>query len=472
MSKKCYIYETMNPVSEMQQTKTNEGLMTLSGVFGVCGKRNNNHRIYETKNYGKMVMEMQERIKRDGAIPGELEHPNSMNINLENISHKITDIRIDENGVVSGSIQLLNTPKGKIAQAIVEGGLPLYVSTRATGEIDKNGIVTLEHIATADLVGSPGFSEARMHLNESQVYESLGDNCCIISEEKDANANNIKDDNMHNMNEDLEKRFQALEDRISDLENENQELRESLGQKENIDINIKQLCEGIQNWIVNEYSPVVESWVSNEYGTKLKDDILEGVKDKLPEVSTKQLCEGIQNWITGEYSSELQKWITEEYSPAIQNWITEEYSPIIQNWMNEEFRPEIQNDINESLKSGKENKLTEISNILSLLESIETPKPVYGRNKMINESKNDAPIYVKNMPDALRPKYEAASANVKESIDRRARLYDFSRPGSIEKFWENVNFEETKPTKTVYENVNTGDLWEQNIRAQFRRFRH
>ena len=85
MAKNCLIYEALNDVKDMKVVEKKNGLMTLSGVFGVCGVRNNNQRVYEASNYSKMVTEMQERIKQDGGIPGELEHPQMMNITLENI---------------------------------------------------------------------------------------------------------------------------------------------------------------------------------------------------------------------------------------------------------------------------------------------------------------------------------------------------------------------------------------------------
>ena len=268
MANNCLIYETLNGVKEMS-VKKDGGFMTLSGVFGVCGVRNNNQRVYETSNYSKMVSEMQERIKCEGGIPGELEHPQMMNITLENISHKITDINIDENGVVTGSITLLDTPKGKIAQAIVEGGLPLFISSRATGAVDsKTGSVTLEKIATYDLVGSPGFSQARLKLNENQIAESINESSVYYI----TNINENTTENDMELKEILEK-IELLESRIKDLQDENEELRSVIESREDIDL--EKLANGIQKWIVEEYSPKVQEWVTEHYCESLSADIIE-----------------------------------------------------------------------------------------------------------------------------------------------------------------------------------------------------
>ena len=69
MAKKGIIYETLNEVKSMDIQKSGDGFMHLSGVFGVCGVKNNNQRVYETKNYAKMVESMQQRLKK-APIPG------------------------------------------------------------------------------------------------------------------------------------------------------------------------------------------------------------------------------------------------------------------------------------------------------------------------------------------------------------------------------------------------------------------
>ena len=280
MAKKGIIYETLNEVKTMQIDKSNDGFMHLSGVFGVCGVRNNNQRVYETKNYAKMVESMQERLKK-APIPGELEHPKTMNITTENISHRIDSITIDENGVVSGEITLLNTPKGKIAQAIVEGGLPLFISSRAQGQIDRNGNVTLENLATYDLVGSPGFSQAELHLNESQYFESICESMCFIGNADDEktkvneNNNDMDAETLKQIQEELE----SLKGQIEYLTEQNNMLQEQLDEVPNFDL--KQIAEGIQNWIIDEYSPTLQNWIVEEYSPMIENYLTEEV---LPEL--------------------------------------------------------------------------------------------------------------------------------------------------------------------------------------------
>ena len=174
-NKHCLIYETLGKVSDLKVMESaSDGLIRLEGVFGVCGVKNQNNRVYDKDNYRQMVESLQQVIKETGC-PGELEHPNSMNINLENVSHKIESIQMNEDGTITGTIVLLNTPKGQIAQAIVEGGLPLFISSRGAGTITNEGTVTLSTIKTYDLVGTPGFSQAKLTLKENQTLECLNE---------------------------------------------------------------------------------------------------------------------------------------------------------------------------------------------------------------------------------------------------------------------------------------------------------
>ena len=85
-NKNCMVYETLGKVSDLQvlEGATGKNEVRLSGVFGVCGVRNNNRRVYNKQNYGMMVEALQNVIATEGC-PGELEHPNTMNITLENV---------------------------------------------------------------------------------------------------------------------------------------------------------------------------------------------------------------------------------------------------------------------------------------------------------------------------------------------------------------------------------------------------
>ena len=491
-NKNCLIYETLNGVKDMSIKKEN-GLMTLSGVFGVCGVRNNNKRVYETSNYAKMVKEMKSEIEKNNGIPGELEHPQTMNITLENISHKITDINIDEDGLVTGSITLLNTPKGKIAQAIVEAGLPLFISSRATGSVEQGtGNVTLERIATYDLVGSPGFSQARLKLNENQIAESLNESVFIIAEKEDK----VEDIDENNTIEDMEmkellEKFEALENTVKVLEQKNEELQSQIDEANNVDV--KRLADSIQKWIIEEYSPTVQEWITEEFAPEHEETIAENIKseivdeavaefksvfvnemaDKIQQWVVEEFAPEVQNWVSEEFAPEVQKWCVESFAPGIQNWIINEYAPETEKWMNENFMESIKSYVAESITESKKNSLNSIETTLKVLESIEASKPTYSRKAIITEGSADEPLFIREMPAQARVKWEMANESVKESITRRAKLYDFTNEGAIDRFWANVDFNDVKPVSNIYEGLETiVDERERNIRQSIRSWRN
>jgi hypothetical protein len=73
------------------------------------------------------------------------------------------------------------------------------------------------------------------------------------------------------------------------------------------------------------------------------------------------------------------------------------------------------------------------------------------------------------MPMEARVKWDLATDEVKESITRRAKLYNFTNEGSIERFWNNINFDEVKPVRSIYEGLeNIEDEYERQIRAKLR----
>lgn len=141
----------------------------LSGIMMQAALRNGNGRVYPTNEISKAVEGMQERIKGGHFILGELNHPDVLSINLANVSHAITEVRMDGNNAV-GKMKLLNTPSGQIAKAIIEGGVRLGVSSRGTGNVNESGEVSDFSFVTVDIVSQPSAPDAYPNV----VQEALG----------------------------------------------------------------------------------------------------------------------------------------------------------------------------------------------------------------------------------------------------------------------------------------------------------
>ena len=524
-NKKCLVFETLGKVSDLRLTESQNNEVRLSGVFGVCGIRNQNNRVYDKENYRQMVESLQKTIATEGC-PGELEHPNSMNINLENVSHKIESIQMNEDGTITGTILLLNTPKGQIAKAIVEGGLPLYISSRGSGTITNEGRVTLSTIKTYDLVGTPGFSQAKLTLKENQTVESLnesldegniswaiiteGDDDDLLGDSDDEKKDDKKDDekkedkkddeskddddkkdsdkkdNKNNkdktdMNE-LKEAIDKLSDKVTSLEAELHVAQESLNSQKPVNY------EAIETWIKEEFAPEfrneieesvttnMQQWVNDEYSQTVQTWVTEEYSQQVQKWVIEEFAPEVQSWVTEEFAPEVQNWITEEYSPVIENWITEEYSSVVDEWINEEFAPVLENKVNENvsafMESQKAARLDEIDSVLESLSNDDTTV-----NDIIKEQKEQskyAGVYVvENMPAEYAPSWEMLDESRKDEIVRSSRMYDFTKNGVLESFWANVDFNK-KDTENVNINENNNDVignYHQNILSQMMRLR-
>lgn len=167
---KNLLIETLEPsIANLTEMKRQGGDLYLSGILMQAALRNGNGRIYPVNEIARAVEECQVKIAKGNFILGELNHPDSLSINLANVSHAITEIRMDGNNAV-GKMKLLNTPAGNIAKAIIDGGVRLGVSSRGTGNVNESGEVGDFSFVTMDIVSTPSAPEAFPNV----VAEAMG----------------------------------------------------------------------------------------------------------------------------------------------------------------------------------------------------------------------------------------------------------------------------------------------------------
>lgn len=135
----------------------------IEGVFAQADQKNRNGRIYPKAIMERAVNKyVTEQVSKKRAV-GELNHPEGPTVNLDKVSHLITDLRFEGNDVV-GKAQILDTPMGKIVQGLLEGGVQLGVSTRGMGSlVNRNGVAYVGedyHLATVDIVQDPSAPDA------------------------------------------------------------------------------------------------------------------------------------------------------------------------------------------------------------------------------------------------------------------------------------------------------------------------
>lgn len=154
----------------------------LSGIFMQADIKNRNGRVYPSTEISEAVKIAQATIKERNGIMGELDHPQTLTINLDRVSHVITEMRMDGSNAY-GKARLLSTPMGSIAKELVSAGVGLGVSSRGAGQVNESGGVTGFQFVTVDIVAQPSAPNAYPQtIQESLEIARNGHNIIDLAE--------------------------------------------------------------------------------------------------------------------------------------------------------------------------------------------------------------------------------------------------------------------------------------------------
>ena len=161
---------------EVEPSKSSDGIVTMKGVIQKAQQPNANNRIYPRPILEREDAKYQELIKERRSL-GELDHPDSPIVQLENVSHLLTETKWDGDDLV-GTVEVLDTPKGQILEKLINRDIKLGISSRGLGSTSRTneGYDMVEDdfsLVCYDMVSNPSTSGAYMNLQESREYRTL-----------------------------------------------------------------------------------------------------------------------------------------------------------------------------------------------------------------------------------------------------------------------------------------------------------
>jgi hypothetical protein len=141
----------------------------MKGIFIEGGVKNANQRVYPVHEIEKAVSSINEQIKGGYSVLGEVDHPDDLKINLDRVSHMITEMWMD-GPAGFGKLKVLPTPMGELVKSMLTSGVKLGVSSRGSGQVNEgSGHVSDFEIITVDIVAQP----SAPHAYPKAIYEGL-----------------------------------------------------------------------------------------------------------------------------------------------------------------------------------------------------------------------------------------------------------------------------------------------------------
>ena len=163
-------YDQAKMVVEHAENESGGKDLYLKGICIQGGVRNANQRVYPVTEIGRAVNTLNDQIKGGYSVLGEVDHPEGLNINLDRVSHMITEMWMDgPNGY--GKLKVIPTPMGQLISTMINNGVKIGVSSRGSGNVkeDGSGEVSEFEIITVDCVAQPSAPGAY----PTPIYEHL-----------------------------------------------------------------------------------------------------------------------------------------------------------------------------------------------------------------------------------------------------------------------------------------------------------
>tara|TARA_R110002012_G_scaffold69218_1_gene179261 strand:+ start:2726 stop:3343 length:618 start_codon:yes stop_codon:yes gene_type:complete len=181
----------VNKLLAEQAVKKNKPLI-VTGVLQRAEAKNQNERVYPKEVLEREIKNYIEGPIKENRAMGELDHPESSVINLQNVSHNIKKCWWDGDDVM-GEVEILNTPAGNILKALFAAGIVVGISSRGMGSVEENlneGTLEVQddfELLCWDFVSTPSTHGAFMTPKSSGLRE----NKIQLPEYKYTNVNNI-----------------------------------------------------------------------------------------------------------------------------------------------------------------------------------------------------------------------------------------------------------------------------------------
>ena len=145
MAKELLIdFTTFNVTPKMitESEQANNGKVIVKGVLQRAGAKNQNGRVYPKDILAREVKKYKEVQIAERRALGELDHPESSVVNLQNVSHNVLDAYFEGDDVI-GKVEILSTPSGNILKELLKAGIKLGISSRGLGSVrsvDENTV--------------------------------------------------------------------------------------------------------------------------------------------------------------------------------------------------------------------------------------------------------------------------------------------------------------------------------------------